>query len=253
MTYKELYSTLNELFPTAFSAKWDNDGDMLCLFPDAQINKILISLDVNMPVIERAINSGYDLIISHHPLIFSPVRRINYNDIVSCRLLALIKSGIQVMSFHTRLDCVAVNEELAKALCLSDVRPFDFDALPMGRIGVLPRAMYAEELAEYIKCKLGAPNIVFPSYTRPVQKLALLGGGGCSAALSAKSAGADALLTGDYSYNSVIDFGESNFPVFAAGHFYTENPVCEFLKRTVEEICPGTITEIYNSNILNSL
>ncbi len=255
MTYSELYSALDEMFPISLRAKWDNDGDMISIDKNAEIKKVLIALDVNAPTIERAIEGGFDLVISHHPLIFSPLRRINEDDVASKRVLALLRAGIRVMSFHTRLDCVAVNDELSKTLMLSDVETYEYDGMPMGRMGKLPESMTCKELSGYIKEKLSAPSVVFTDNTpceKKIEKLALLGGGGCSAASSAKAAGADALLTGDYSYNPLIDYGESDFPIFAAGHFYTENPVCGFLEKTVRDLCPEAQTEIFNSNTLKT-
>ncbi|MBO5745019.1 MAG: Nif3-like dinuclear metal center hexameric protein, partial [Clostridia bacterium] len=81
MKYSQLYSELERIIPRGLSCDWDNDGDMLCLDGERDIKKVLVTLDITLSAIEYAKNGGYDLIVSHHPLIFKPLRAINENGI----------------------------------------------------------------------------------------------------------------------------------------------------------------------------
>ena len=105
-TVKALYDFLEEKIPRSLSSEWDNDGLMVCPDENAEVKKILFALDATDNVINFAKENSFDTIITHHPLIFSPLRSVNGENTVSRRAISLIKSGISVMSFHTRLDSV---------------------------------------------------------------------------------------------------------------------------------------------------
>ncbi|MEE1115696.1 MAG: Nif3-like dinuclear metal center hexameric protein, partial [Clostridia bacterium] len=126
MTVKELYKFLDSRIPSALSCEWDNDGLMCCTEPNRAVKKVLVALDITDDVIDRAIEGGYDVIVSHHPLIFHPIKNITAGESVPNRLIKLVKSGISAMSFHTRLDSLdgGVNDELAKCLGLNNIKPF---------------------------------------------------------------------------------------------------------------------------------
>ena len=72
MTVTELYKKFCLYFPEELRCEWDNDGIMVCPDSNAEVKKVLISLDVTEEIVDYAINQGFDLIISHHPLIFRP-------------------------------------------------------------------------------------------------------------------------------------------------------------------------------------
>ena len=118
MNVKELYGFLNEKIPPSLSCDWDNDGLMCCADETKEIRRVLIALDMTAEVIKKAIAEGYDLILSHHPLIFSPLRAVTPMDHIARRFIDLIRADIAAMSFHTRLDAVegGVNDILAAEL-----------------------------------------------------------------------------------------------------------------------------------------
>ena len=170
MTTKELYNYLNERIPAELSEDWDNDGRML-ISSDREIKRVLISLDVTGETVSKAVKESFDLIITHHPLIFKPVKGITDE-----RFLTLIKADISVFSFHTRLDAVegGVNDALASLLGLKNTEAFE----EMGRIGELDKEMTAEEFAHFVKNTLGAPLVNFTDSEKKIKRAALLGGGG---------------------------------------------------------------------------
>ena len=253
MTVKELYNILEDSFPSSLRAEWDNDGLVYCFDGKRQVKRVLITLDVTLKSIEYAVENGFDTIISHHPLIFKPISALDFSGVVGERLKKIIKNDLNVMSFHTRLDCVLVNDALAEELALTDVQPFLLDGLPMGRIGE-SKAMPVSCFAEFVKEKLGAGDVESPFvFKGTVQKVAVLGGGGADAVSVAMKLGADALVTGECSYNKMIDAAEMGLAVITAGHFYTENPVCKRLKELIQKIDTEINCEIYNSNIIDNI
>jgi len=160
-TISAIYRHLNTVLPTSLSCDWDNDGLMVCVSPEKEVKKILLALDVTPAVAEYAVKIGAELIISHHPLIFSGIKRMDGHDGTSRKVISLIQNDIAVMSFHTRLDAAdgGVNDILASLFSLSDVEKFGVDGDTAARIGTLPKPMAFEDFCRLVKDTLGAPSV----------------------------------------------------------------------------------------------
>ncbi|MBR4872828.1 MAG: Nif3-like dinuclear metal center hexameric protein, partial [Clostridia bacterium] len=126
MTVSELYRFLENKIPKSLSCEWDNDGLMCCPDPAREVKKVLFALDITEAVVEMAIEKGCDVILSHHPLVFRPVKALTTEGGVPRKLIRLVQNGISAMSFHTRLDavCGGVNDILAATLGLENVSAF---------------------------------------------------------------------------------------------------------------------------------
>ena len=248
MTVKELYKILDAKIPASLSCEWDNDGLMCCPDGDRQVKKVLVALDVTDKTVSAAIDGGYDLIVSHHPFIFKGLKSINGEAHVAKNAISLIKNGISVFSFHTRLDAVegGVNDTLASLLCLENVCAFGEGDL--GRIGYLPEEVTAEELAVRVKDALGADGVYLADAQKQCKKVAVLGGGGEDFIASAIAAGADTYISGELKYHSMTDAPELGINLIQAGHFYTEYPVCNTLCGMIESISPDIKCDIFYSN-----
>ena len=248
MTHRQLYSILNEMIPSSLSCPWDNDGLMCCPDGDREVKRILITLDVTDKAVDYAIREGYDLILSHHPMIFKGLRSVNEEQYIAKKTIRLIRNGISVFSFHTRLDAVkgGVNDTLAELLSLSDVTPFGEDGI--GRIGTLPAPLSATVFAEKVKALLGAPAVFLGDAGREVSRVAVLGGSGGDEIGAAKAAGADTYLSGNLGYHDMTDAPEAGMNLLEAGHYFTEQPVCETLRRMLALIAPDLETKVYASN-----
>lgn len=255
MNVGELYFALNQKIPSALSCDWDNDGLMCCPDTEKDVSRVLVALDITAEVVTRAIEGGYDAIVSHHPLIFSPLRAVNPNDPVAKKVIRLLGAGITAMSFHTRLDAVegGVNDVLANALGLEEVSSFGENGEEIGRIGTLPEAVTLEAFARTVKQTLGADQITFADAGLPVRRVAVLGGGGASEVLAAKRAGADTYLTGELKHNNLTDAPETGINLLAGGHFHTENLVCDRICEILKEIDPTLAVDIINSNAVRVL
>ena len=227
MTVKELFSRLEERIPKELSCSWDNDGLMCCPDMEREVRRVLVVLDVTAEMAERAITEGYDLIVSHHPLVFRPLKSVNPADAVAKKVIRLLCAGISVMSFHTRLDavCGGVNDTLAAALGLQDVTPFGSDGEAIGRIGRLKKSVTLDEFAMRVKEITGAPVVTVADGGVNVECVAVLGGSGSDDVAAARAAGADTYLSGELGHHHLNDCPESGMNLIAAGHFYTENPV----------------------------
>lgn len=247
MNVKQLYDVLNEKIPPSLSCSWDNDGLMCCPDPEREVSRVLIALDVTGEVVDEAIDGGFDLVISHHPLIFHPIRSLTTDSGVGAKLINLVRAGVSVMSFHTRLDAVAdgVNDQLAEALGLIDVEVFeDGDGTPLGRIGYLPENMEVCELATRIKSALATPAVMVSGCGKRADRVAVVGGEGKSFIGAAKAAGADTFVSGRLGYNNMVEAEELGINLIEAGHFFTEDPVCDRIAELVSA-ADGNIETVY--------
>jgi len=217
-----------------YSEEWDNDGVMLCKDLDAPAKKILVCLEINEKVATEAKEKGCDLIVTHHPYIFRPLKSICGKDFELAQLL--ITAGISVFSYHTRLDAAqgGVNDVLADTLCLSDVGPF----AGLGRVGSLSHEMDEEEFLFFVKQKLSCHTLRHSRLCgKKIKRVALLGGAGKDFVPDAARI-ADAYITGDLSHNAYISANEQGLLAVDAGHYHTENPVAKVMAQKLSEKFP---------------
>lgn len=255
----ELYNRLCEIIPTSLSCPWDKDGLESCPEPEREVKRVLISLDTTNEVIDRAIDEGADVVISHHPLFFGGLGNINALTFDGARAVKLAKHGIATMSFHTRLDALdgGVNDILAGLLGLSEVETVGDDHIM--RVGELEEETDVQKFARLVKSKLShgegereSPITLCPT-GRKVKRVALIGGsGGDYIALAAQN-GADTYVTGDMKYHQLLSAADFNVNLITAGHFFTEYPVCAFLESKVKELCPEADVNVVFSNRITEI
>ena len=243
----ELYRYLDSHIPESLSCEWDNDGLMCCPDENAEVKRVLVTLDVTDDAIKKAREIDADVILSHHPLIFKGVKALNGSGVVSSRAIELIKSGISVMSFHTRLDAVdgGVNDVLALTLGIEDAEPFGDEGI--GRIGDLDAPMSLDEFAYLVKERLNAPVVTYSGNGSDVFRVAVLGGSGADDLPAAIAAGADTYLSGTLSYHDMADAPDGSINLVEAGHFHTEDPVCDMLSELVWSADDSIETVYFNS------
>ena len=255
MKIKELYQQLDNRIPRELSCSWDNDGLMCCPNEDAEAKKVLVALDITAEVVEQAVEGGYDLIVSHHPLVFRPLKALDPSIPVAKKVIRLLCAGISAMSFHTRLDAVqgGVNDTLAEVLGVENAVPFGNDGEAIGRIGELKEETSLEDFARLVKMVTGALAVTVADAGKRVRRVAVLGGSGSDDVIAAEKAGADTYLTGDLGHHHLTDCPERGMNLLAAGHFYTENPVCQALKAILLEIDPALTVDVTDSNRVKTI
>lgn len=240
MTVSKLYGELEKWLSPDMSCDWDNDGLMCCPDGKREVKKVLLTLDVTDGAVNKAVSGNFDLIISHHPMIFRPI-----NSVTSPKIIKLIQNGISVMSFHTRLDAAAggVNDTIAGIFGLKDVSRFTDDGI--GVIGKLEKETSLDEMTVKIKKLLGSPYLEVIDGTTMCNKVAICGGDGKDVLSDAVKAGADTYITGSMSYNSLVDAEPLGINIITAGHYFTENPVLAVLGEKIKQIT-GSECFIYN-------
>ncbi len=245
MTLRELYNALNERIPQELSCDWDNDGVMLCMDWERPVNKVMTCLDVTDSCVRHACANGVDLIVSHHPMIFHPLKRLDCAEREGGLFASLIASKIAVFSFHTRLDAVSggLNDRLAREIGVRDAKEVDAEEGRLVRMGSVGECSPAE-FAQRVSTALQTPVRCFEG-TRRIRTVMSVCGGGKDFLPLALQLGADAFVSGDLSYNAALEACESGLTVVDATHRGTELPVCRLLGDIIREICAQLVVEEY--------
>lgn len=241
MTVKNIFDFLDEIAPFDTAEEWDNCGLSVGSL-ERPCTKIYIALDVTSAVIEDALNFGADVVITHHPLIFNPVSKIE-NDSV---LYKAIKSGMTFISSHTCLDKAenGVNDCLANELGIKNVIVSEKDAfLNIGEI----EPCTVSDFAKIIKNALGG-SVAFTDNNKLLGKIAFCSGSGGDLVSLVAEEGADALVTGEAKHHEYLLANELGVALFVAGHYETENIVCENLKKLIKERF-GTAVDVKVSSL----
>ena len=250
MTVKEVYERLNERIPEDLRESWDNDG-LMCSSDDSQeVRRTLITLDITEEIVDYAVQNKFDLIVSHHPLIFHPLKSVTENDHVSRKVITLIKNDISVISLHTRADKVkgGVNDTLCDILGIRNAVPFGEGFL--GRIGNLDEELTMEDFSYLLKGLLDCDGVKVADACIPVQRVAVVGGDGKDFVEDALKAGADTYVSGRISYNIMTEASEMGMNMIEAGHFFTEHPITSFFQNLLMRLDNDMYVEIMDSNVI---
>lgn len=209
--------------PLSLAYEWDNSG--LLLRCSNEVSRVLISLDVTGDIIDEAVSLGCDMILSHHPLIFEPVKSLSISRASDAALMRLIREGISLYAAHTSFDRAVggMGDALASALGLIKPETAD-EGEGLLRVGRLEKTLSKGEFIEYVKQKLGVRAVCASrSDSDTVGRVAVAGGSGGAFIEAAKLAGADALVTGEAKHHHFIEAGSQGVLLVAAGHYETES------------------------------
>ena len=252
MTVKEFYECLCDRVSPALSCEWDNDGLMLTPDGEREVRRVLCTLDVTEGAVDYAKEYGFDLIISHHPLLFRPLRALDPDNHIARKAIRLLHDGISVISLHTRADAVVdgVNDRLCDLLGLGAVTMFGEAGDMIGRVGDLPAPMPLADFAVLVKEKLGCPMVLAADADLPVQRVAVCGGDGKDFVAAALSTGADTYLSGRIGYNIMVEAPEMGINLLEAGHYFTETHITAFFAELTAEIIPEAVCEEFSSNVI---
>lgn len=236
VTVNDILAYMETLAPRFMKMDWDNVG-LLCGSRSHPVTKILVALDPFEGVCQEAAQWGAELIVSHHPIIFQPIKAVTDETSIGRSIQLLCAEGISAINAHTNLDCApgGVNDRLAAKLGLSEIQVID----PMGTDaqglawGLLRKGMVEEQpLSQFlatVKSKLGCEGLRYVDGGKPVRQVAVGGGACASEIMDAIAAGCDTFVTSDVKYNQFWDARDCGLNLIDAGHFYTENPITAYL------------------------
>lgn len=246
---KDIIGNLEKKYPKANAESWDNVGLIVGKL-NQEVRKVQLSLDATDKAIENAIKNGAELIITHHPMIFKPVKTITTMDNLGRKIIKLIENNRSLYAMHTNLDSSkdGLNDYILNLLGVEnskviDVNEFDSE-VGIGRLYTLSKEMSIDEYATFVKNSLKIKNIRIISENREkiIKKIALINGSGMSYWRKVKSLGADLFITGDIGYHDALDAKEAGINVFDIGHFESENCFVELLRKDIEGMGIEVIT-----------
>jgi len=237
MKIQELTATMERIAPRALALEFDNPG--LLIEPDhTEISRVLVALDCTKAVAEEAVEWGADLVLTHHPLFFHPVKHMTFSDPATVAACILLRHGIGLYAAHTNLDAAhgGVNDTLCSLFGIREAIPFDEG---VGRVGTLKEPETLLSFANRAKSVLGARVAVAGDAERIVQRVAVMGGSGGDSVVLAAAQGADVLLTGEVKHSDAIDAQSLGMSLVVAGHYETEVVVLEPLIKRLQNDCFG--------------
>lgn len=231
VTVKDILDYIDSFAPYSTACEWDNTGFSVGNL-NADVKKAVFALDMTDEVLSFAENENADLIVTHHPLIFKPVKVLPHDSL----LFKTAKSGIEHISAHTNFDFAkdGVNTAFCSKL---NFKITDISETADGAYlykCFTDKEYSLSDFARYVKETLGG-TVRYNTIEKTVKTVAVCGGAGEDYLKEAKEMDADALLTGDGSHHDFLDANEMNIALVCAGHFETENPSVDLLMKKISE------------------
>ncbi len=227
MRLGDLAGILQEQSPEGYACGWDNVG-LLVGSMEKEVETVYIALDATDEAIAEAAGAGADLLLTHHPMIFHPIKRVTEDDFIGRRVIALIRNDISYYAMHTNFDVRGMARLAAEKLGLQGCEPLDVTCREgqeegIGRTGDLRGEMTVAECADLVKEAFGISQVkVFGPLERKVRRLSVCPGSGKGMAGKAIAARAQALVTGDIDHHEGIDAAAQGLAVIDAGHYGIE-------------------------------
>ena len=220
LNVQQVLDFINERAPFETQLAFDNSG-LLVGDPQQEVTGIHVALDLTNKVIDEAIANGANLIVTHHPVMFSPIKQLVETDYEARLLCRLIRANISLIAAHTNLDQAVggCNDALAQSIGLTDIVGEGFV-----RVGTLPQPMNAADLADAIGNALGDVVRVMGNADATIEKVGMCSGSGADEWRAAAAMGAQAFLTGEVKHHIALEASDANIVMLEAGHHATEAP-----------------------------
>ncbi len=236
MKVGDITAVLESFAPLRIQESWDNSG-LIIGSPEDEVHGVMVGFDCTRALVDEAIEKGCDMVVTHHPLIFKGIRRIDGKDPVGAAIMQAIRGGVAVYAAHTTADKVitGVSGAMARRLKLKNVSimvPEEDGTVGLGCIGDFPEPMTGEQALAYVREAFGLKVIKSSRPLKePITRVALLGGSGGGEIALAQSKGAQLYITADISYHNY--FTPEGFMIMDVGHFESEVEIVDIF---VEEI-----------------
>ena len=257
MILQEIIKKIENFAPLCMACEGDNPGLMFGK-KDKEISKVLVALDVDLCIIREAKEKGADLILTHHPLMFDPIRQINETTPAGRCLLELADGNIALYSAHTNLDSAkgGLNDIFAEKLGIMDTAPIEVTFVDengtsygIGRVGTIEKETTLSEFAAFVCKKFDLPSTNFVGDgNAKIQTVAVCSGSGGSL-LSEVSA--DVYVTGDIKYSNARNAADAGQNLVIAGHYETEICAMEVFKEILADCPLEVIFSEANKNVFN--
>ena len=229
-TVKDVVSMVGQIAPYELAEEWDNVG-LLVGRAKGEVTRVLVALDLTQAVIDEAKALGAQLIVTHHPVMFAPRKRLTDEDYEGSLLFSLAENGMALIAAHTNLDAApgGVNDTLMTLMGAKNVT-----GEGCIRVGDLAEGTTLSMLCARAASKLHAAVRMYGAEDTPVHKLGCCSGAGSSEMGEAIALGADCFITGEVKHHHALEASAAGVCMIEAGHYETENPVCEVLANALQ-------------------
>ena len=240
MKCREIMNIIEKAYPRQYALAWDNVG-LLAGRDDKEVKRIYVALDATDDVVDAAAEQKADMLVTHHPLIFQPLKQVTNEDFIGRRIVRLIQNDISYYAMHTNYDVLGMAEFSGRKLKLRDPEVLDVtweDGQPegIGRVADLEKPVTLEECVKQVKESFCLENVkVFGDLGRRIKRVAVSPGAGKSMIDAALNKNADVLITGDIDHHTGIDAVARGLDIIDAGHYGIEHIFIEDMKRYLEE------------------
>ena len=244
MLCKDIIHIIERTYPRQAAMEWDNVG-LLVGRTDKEVESILVALDLTDEVLEEAIESKVDMIVTHHPLIFAPLKKITNEHFIGNRVVKLLQHDISYYAMHTNYDVLGMAQlagdmfglDSTEALEVTDVE----SAEGIGRIGDLETEITLKKCCEQVKDSFSLSAVkVFGDMNKEIKRVAISPGSGKSMLKAALAKKADVIITGDIDHHEGIDAVAQGTAVIDAGHYGLEHifikDMTEYLRDNLSEV-----------------
>lgn len=259
MKIKNFLCEFEKLAPINLALSFDNVGLLVGNVED-EISGIYVSLDVNDEIIEKAKELNVNTIISHHPIIFNPLKKVISSDINGSKISNCLKNGINVISYHTNLDAVnnGINEELVKIMDFKYKNMIILEEnkvnnhCGIGRVLTLEQELNINDIVNQIKSKLNIEAVRFidsGNYNK-YKKICIINGSGNSMVKDCYDRDIDLVITGDISYHVAFDAISKGISVLDIGHFNSENMAYKSVMKKFINLISGIDFKVYYDELL---
>ena len=244
MICKEIIEVIENTYPKHAAMGWDNVG-LLVGRTEKEVKRIFVALEVTDEVLSKAIESGADMIVTHHPLIFSPLKRITDEHFIGSRVVKLLQHDISYYAMHTNYDVLGMADLSERILGLCDTEVFEVTDIEnnqgIGRIGNLENSMTVKECCELVKQRFQLDFVkMFGDQDAVVNRVALVPGSGSKMIDLAIQKKADVLISGDIDHHAGIDAVAQGLIVIDAGHYGLEHifiqDMTSYLEKHLQEV-----------------
>ena len=257
MKCSEIFEYLNKLYPLELAMDWDNSGFLLGR-SDKEVRNVLVVLDITNEVLEYAGAKYIDLIVSHHPIIFSALKRVTDETLLGNYILNILKNDISVIAMHTNFDIAkgGMADICSERLGLSNTCVFeitnicDGEELGVGKIGDLKKDMSLDELIELVKAKFNLKHVsVFgrENINSKIRRVAISPGSGKGMYKYALKR-ADVLITGDITHHEGLDAANDGVCIIDATHYGLEHLFIDKIKSDLDNCDSIKVFEFKNTN-----
>jgi len=237
----DILGGLNQIAPFTLAESWDNVG-LLIGDPGREVNALLFGLDPTLSLLDEAVSSGIDTIITHHPCIFRPLPHVHVTTPGGAFLERALAHKINVIACHTNFDCAAdgVSDALGRLLKLQNLRPLQAlsvssdDKTGLGRIGDYDEPFYFEEFMQRLFQAVASRHVQLAG-PKPSQisRVALCGGSGSDLAEEACKQNADIYVSSEIKHSTAVWAEDAGFCVIDATHYGTEKPAMRLLEKNL--------------------